>query len=234
MTLPDLIGLSIGALFTILVFSYIIGDNPLFRFTIHIFVGVSAGFAGAVALRNVVFPQLIFPVLRLIFSEAQGGDILVFVPLLLSILLLAKLSTNFSRLGNIAMAFLVGIGAAAAIGGAIIGTLLPQTQAAMGLLDLKALPEGTGMPVLIDFVGRIVALVGTLASLIYFHFGAQQQPPQSNAAPERFAFIESIGRIGHGFIAITFGVLFAGVFSAALTALIERVAFLWDYIQLFM
>jgi predicted membrane protein len=39
----DLIWGIIGFLLSILVFSYLIGDNPLFRFAIHLFIGVSAG-----------------------------------------------------------------------------------------------------------------------------------------------------------------------------------------------
>lgn len=43
--------------------------------------------------------------------------------------------------------------------------------------------------------------------------------------------IQILGRIGQVFIAITLGALFAGVLSAALAALIERLAFLINVIK---
>ena len=66
-------------------------------------------------------------------------------------------------------------------------------------------------------------LGGTLATLAYFNFGAREkrkrEPGRSNLAAV-FAFIGQI------FIAITLGAVFAGVLTAAITALIERMDFI--------
>jgi hypothetical protein len=40
-----------------------------------------------------------------------------------------------------------------------------------------------------------------------------------------------MARVGKVFIAIAFGVLFAGVYSAALMALVERLYFIVDYLK---
>jgi hypothetical protein len=61
-------------------------------------------------------------------------------------------------------------------------------------------------------------LVGTISTLVYFHFGAKPGPE----GPVRSKLVVILGAIGQAFIAITFGVLFAGVYAAALTALIQR------------
>jgi hypothetical protein len=45
--------------------------------------------------------------------------------------------------------------------------------------------------------------------------------------------IEALGAMGQGFIAVTFGLLFAGVYMAALTAFIERVHASWSFFRLF-
>ena len=45
MDLADWIGALFGFILTLVVFSYLIGDNPVFRLTLHLFIGVSAGFA---------------------------------------------------------------------------------------------------------------------------------------------------------------------------------------------
>ncbi len=90
----DLLGTLVGLVLTLFVFSYLLGDNAVFRFTIHLFVGVSAGLAAAVALRNVVVPHLLLPVMD--FSEPLEW-LWSFLPFLLGLLLLAKLSPRRLR-----------------------------------------------------------------------------------------------------------------------------------------
>jgi hypothetical protein len=61
-------------------------------------------------------------------------------------------------------------------------------------------------------------LIGTITSLAYFHFGAISTP----GGPRRLRLVRILGRVGQVFVAITLGVIFAGVFTAAMTAWIER------------
>lgn len=75
----DLIMASVSFLFTLMVLSYLMGDNPLFRLAIHIFIGVSAGYAAAVAWHQVLSPKLIQPLL----SGGLLESTLFIVPLLL-------------------------------------------------------------------------------------------------------------------------------------------------------
>ena len=110
--------------------------------------------------------------------------------------------------------FLVGVGAAAAVGGAVLGTLFPQIEAAANLVDLE-----TG-----------IALLGTVFTLVYFQFSVRAAPDET---PQRNQIVEVIGWGGQAFIAVTFGVIFAGVYTAALTALIERVGSVLGFINLF-
>ena len=57
----DLITGGLGFLFTVLIFSYLLGDNPLFRIGTYIFVGVTAGYVAAVAMWQVIYPRLLYP-----------------------------------------------------------------------------------------------------------------------------------------------------------------------------
>ena len=200
-----------GLILTLMVFSYLIGDNPLFRFAISLFIGVTSGYAATVVWHYVLVPKL--------FS--QLGNInqlfLLIVPLILSISLLAKLSPRISWLGNFAMAVLVGVGAAAAVGGALVGTLLPQAQAAMNAFDLSS----TGGNPLAKFFEGTVMLLGTVLTLASFQFTVGRAP---DGTAKRNLLFEGIAGVGRLFIAITLGVLFAGVYVAALTAMIERLS----------
>jgi hypothetical protein len=45
-----------GMVFTLMIFSYVIGDNFLFRLALYIFTGVSAGYIASVAWWQVLLP----------------------------------------------------------------------------------------------------------------------------------------------------------------------------------
>jgi hypothetical protein len=225
LTLSDLVGALISFTFTIIIFSYILGDNPLFRLVTHIFIGVAAGFAAGMIFYNVFLNQLIFP-----FIEKPAATYLfVIPPLLMGIGLLAKLFPQVARFGNPVMAYLVGVGAATAIGGAVLGTVFPQIGGLASLFDLQAVLSGSANIVTILAKGLLI-LVGTAATLAYFQFGVKSSPSQMGAQ----SWMDILRLIGKVFIAITFGFIFAGVYSAALTALIERGNFIVTMLQQFL
>jgi hypothetical protein len=203
----------VSFLLTLLILSFILGDNPLFRAAAYLFVGISAGYAVVLLFYHILVPQLVYPII--------GGNWLVAVPLALGLLLIFRLVPSLSRVGNYSMAYLVGAAAAVAIGGAVLGTLLPQTRGAINAFGPSA-AQPAGSPAL-PLVDALVMLVGTLTTLAYFQFSARTRP---NQAPARPPAVEAVARIGRVFIAITLGSLFAGVLAAALMALIERLSFI--------
>lgn len=212
----DLITGVIGFLLTLMVLSYLIGDNPLFRFANYLFVGVSAGYVALVAWTQVLVPGLFNPLL----TQAWPANGLYLVPLFLFVLMLMKVSPRLARLGGPAIGYVAGVGAAVAVGGAIFGTLFPQTMAAAEPFDVST--GGLGQALLNgSILNGILLLLGTVTTLAYFHFGARRKP---DGTVRRNGLINIIAWIGQVFVAVTFGVLFAGVYSAALTALIERIS----------
>lgn len=222
---PDLIAGVISFLFTILIFSYLIGDNPLFRIAVYIFVGVSAGYVAAVAFWQVIVPRLVYPlVFGSIYEQAFAA-----IPLLGAVFIFMKISPRMAGMARLTMAFLVGAGAAVILAGAVIGTLIPQMEATINFFDLNAAAArniGLG-----EAVGNgSIILAGTIFSLIYFHFGAS---PKADGSMHRFGLIELAAWVGRIFIGITLGAIFAGVYAAALTALIERIASLINFFNLF-
>jgi len=222
MSLPDLVGSILGFSLTLMVFSYVFGDNALFRATIHLFIGAAAGYAAVVAWYNVTWPQLFLPLIL----GSQSERLYALFPLVLSGLLLFKISPRLSGYGSPAVAYLVGVGAAVAIGGAVLGTIFPQTLATINLLDLEAIRQSGETPLWLLIQGLLIIL-GTVTTLAYFHFGARQK---LDGSAKRAEWIEILALIGQVFIAITLGVVLAGVFTSALTALIERVNYIADFI----
>jgi hypothetical protein len=219
--LTDFIGLSLGFLLTILIFSYLMGDNPFFRLAIHIFIGVSAAYVAIITVNNVLIPRLILPIL----NGSPGERLLSIILLIPSLFLFFKV-TPLRRAGNWVVAILVGIGAAASIGGAVTGTLFPQILGTINSVDPSAYAVTTSR--WDQAINGLIIVIGTLTTLIYFHFGTQDIPGQSN---ERLPFIETISKVGKVFLAITFGALYAGVYLSALAALVERLSFIWDFLN---
>ena len=117
------------------------------------------------------------------------------------------------------MALLVGVGAATALSGAVIGTLIPQSKATMNVFV---------SPTFFQLIEGFVMLAGTVLTLIYFQFSAKRMP---DGSVKRNIFIEILAWGGRVFIAITFGVLFAGVYMAALTAMLERLSSLINFVK---
>jgi hypothetical protein len=212
----------IGLVLTLMVFSYLIGDSPLFRIAIYLFIGVSSGYAAAVIVRSVLLPKL-----SLLQTNDFNQLILGIIPLLLSVTVLAKLSQRIAWIGNVAMALLVGVGAAVAIGGALIGTLVPQAGAAMNAFDLRS--AGTFNP-FVKLIEGTVMLVGTVLTLASFQFSRGRA---ADGTLKRNAILEGAAWFGRIFVAITLGVLFAGVYVAALTAMIERLSSIINFTRQF-
>ncbi len=212
----DLIAGVIAFLFTLMILSYLIGDNPLFRVAIYIFIGVSAGYVAVVAFWQVLWPDLILPLIR----GASAQRAILLVPLVLSGLLLMKAWPSLSRLGTPAMGLLVGVGSAVALGGAVIGTIIPQVNATISGFSPS---KFTSLEAPFD---ALVILAGVIATLVYFHFGARAT---ADGSVRRFQVIEVTALVGSIFVAMALGMLFAGVYSAALTALVSRLYFLGSF-----
>jgi hypothetical protein len=204
-----------GFIFTVLILSYLLGDNPLFRVGIYLFIGISVGYVLSVTWHQVIWPQLIQPMISgAVFRDVQQA-FLIFT-LLGSVLLLVKIFPRLSGLGQLPTALLVGVGAAVAVGGAILGTLIPQVEATINAFDLRIARTNA----FFALFNGVLVLIGILGTLAYFQFGARKR---EDGTVRRNALIEALTWIGRIYIAISFGVLFAGVYLAALTAFISRV-----------
>ena len=210
----DLIGGVLVFVLTIALLSSLIGDNPIYRVALHIFIGVSVGYIALVVIYQALLPRLFAPLI----SGASQGNWLVFglalIPLLLFILLLLRLSPRFRGLGNLAVAFMIGVGTAVAIGGAVTGTLIPQVQSTYSIRG--------------DFLSGVIVLIGTVATLIYFQFWMRGRAATGDA--ERVALIRYAGYVGQGFLMLTLGVIYGGMILSGMAILSERLMALYGWL----
>lgn len=202
----DIISMVLSFFFTIFILSYVVGDSPLFRLAVHVFIGVTAGYVFAVVLRQVFFAKLFMPMLT---DSSQIGFLIV--PTVLGMLLMTKMFSSIEWIGRPVVAFMVGVGTATAIAGAILGTLFPQIGASA---EMFALGQGG---VLQLFSGAFI-LIGTIFTLAYFQFTVK-----AGTGGQRGRIGTIVATVGQVFIAITLGAIFAGVLAAALTAFVGSI-----------
>ncbi len=87
----DLIAGIIAFIFTVMIFSYLIGDNPLYRIASYFFVGVSAGY-----IASVVFWQVLVPRISPVLSSEPDKQISALVSLTIVVLILLKIWPRLS------------------------------------------------------------------------------------------------------------------------------------------
>lgn len=199
--MSDTTGILIGFVLTLLIFSYLLGDNPLYRLAVHVLVGVSAAYAAVIVLRDVLQP-----VYRQISADPTAtSSVLWLIPIFLAFLLALRGLQAGAWFGSLSLAFLVGVGAAVALVGAITGTLLPQVTAVSNTA----------------ITGLITAVL-TISVLLSFRFTGQAGEDGEWHPP---LWQRIINQIGHAVLMITFGVLFANVLNTSLVLLTEHVSF---------
>ncbi len=220
--------------FSVLLYLFI-GDNPLFRIVSYLFIGVVSGYIVVLILFQVLAPRLLLLL--------ESGDLTLLaiglVPFLLGALLFFKLWPRTSSIGSISMAILVGVGAAVTVGGAIFGTLFGQIRSTFALFPSLGALAGNVVDNGFLLLEGLFVLIGTVATLAYFQFGARARGTAAGAAAvdaagaasataRRGVWLEALAWAGQIFIGITLGAIFAGVYSAAITALIERIDFIFS------
>ncbi len=213
----ELIGTIIAASLTLMVFSYIIGDNVLSRLASHIFVGVAVGYAIIVVWHGVFYPAL-----------SSGSLISVFPALILCFLLIFKIRPTqggvTNVLGSLALAFVLGVGAALAIGGALFGILLPQTSALASLsLNPGDYPDTENEVGLVVWLNNIIIVLGAVGTFFYFTFAVRAQ---GFLGGFREGFVRFWAGMGRLMLIFTLGALFASAFSSRVALLIARLQFL--------
>lgn len=201
----------VAIVLTLLVLSRIAGDNPLFRVAQYLFVGTSLGLAFVVA-----YHQVLRPTIAGVLSDDPMTTTAYLAPLVLGLLLLPRLSAGnrLSWLANVPLALIFGVGAALAVGGAIIGTLLPQM-----LESARFSGETTA-----QLAGSIIVVVGTILILSSFYYTVPRETRGGK-------YVAAATVIGHWVLMVAFGFFFAGALQSYTSALIERLDFVVGWVR---
>lgn len=218
--------------FTLMIYSFLYKDNPLFKLGEYIYVGLTAGYGLCYAWFMVVWPDLINPLSRVI-SAAFGKTldkplesyetIWLIVPLILGIFMLARFSAKISWLSRYSFAFIMGAASGMAIPLVISANIFKQMvptlqplwnndnmtllQTAFQTNDISII-LGSVITVLSPFI----ILIGVITVLIYFFFSMEHK-----------GIVNIVARIGIFYMMVAFGAAFGYTVMARESLAIGRI-----------
>jgi len=206
-------GLVLGAVLTLMIFSYLLGDNLLYRLALHLFIGALMGYSFGIVLREIFILKVL--------AQLVGKEYIMVAPLTLGILLLIKGLPRHAYIGNFSVAYLVGVGTAVALSGALLGTLVPQIGATGRALSPASLASFRAGP-----LDGLLIVVGTICTLMAFNFTVPRKQRGLTGVWTRG--VRALAWVGRVFLTFAFGVAFAGALTASLSIFIGRIQHLID------
>ncbi|QDV52106.1 hypothetical protein [Gimesia fumaroli] len=221
-SLSRTIGLWVAAFCTLAIFSFLYGDNPLYKFTESVFVGVSAGYAMVVAFWTEIvtnlFAKLLPGLARISFfpDMEEGAQVswLYLVPLVLSVLLLWRLAPKGNWIARWPLAFFIG----ATAGIRLISYLEADF---VGQIQNTIMPfivfDSKGSFLWIESLRNSIVIVGVLSCMVYFFFSIEHE-----------GIVKYISRLGVWFLMVTFGASFAYTVMGRIALLSGRLNFLFN------
>jgi hypothetical protein len=215
------VGIWVGALLTLCVFSFLYRDNPFYKFAEHLFVGVSAGYFIILRFWTVIVTNLWNP-LRESFSgigvnpenhgmfAAEQGDYRgwLLIPGLLGLLLFARLFSRVSWVSRWSLALIIGAYAGLKTTGFAQGDFVAQVEGSLQ-------PLWTGE--LASSLNAILFTVGLLTSLLFFFYSREHR-----------GALGVLSRIGIIFLMVSFGAGYGYTVMSRVSLLIGRFQFLLE------
>ncbi len=209
----QIIGIWVAALLTLAIYSFLYGDNPVYKVAEHIFVGISAAYGAALTYHLAIIPKLYNPLFRPdLVPEADGPQYVLIIPGVLGLLIFSRFVPRYDWLSRWPIAFIMGLYAGLSIPRVIQTNILKQVLATIA----PVLPVDAGGEYLV-FSGfeNLLLVVGVVCTLAYFYF----------SLPHRGA-LGGMSRVGIWFLMIGFGAGFGNTVMARISLLIGRVQFL--------
>jgi hypothetical protein len=211
----------LGALLTLMIFSFLYKDNPFYKFAEHLFVGVSAAYWMVIGIWTTLMPNLV----ARIWPSAVRGIVNMpedarpqyhfIIPAVFGILMLTRLVEKISWFSRWAMAFVIGYAAGTNFTrylqsdfvGQIYNTMLPLIVKTNGGIAIGAI------------ISSVVLLVGVICALIYFFF-----------SKEHTGAFGAASRLGIWFLMVTFGAAFGYTVMARISLLTGRMQYLGEWL----
>lgn len=223
--------ITIAAFLTLAIFSFLYADNPFYKFAEHLFVGVSAAFWMTMGFWSTIVGNLIPRLsegLSNFFAvpyDPEARNLFYFIPVVLGILLLMRLSPKTGWIARWPLAFIVGTTAGFNFIRYLRSDFIEQVSSTFVplLVDWQGIGHffsnlslnATGQFVLM--VSNWVIFIGVVCGLIYFFFSKEHKGAFGTAS-----------RMGIWVLMLTFGASFGYTVMGRISLLVGRITFLFD------
>ena len=210
----------IGGIATLAIYSFLIKENPFYRFFEHLFIGIAAGFLPVFTVKFFVWPKIIEPLFGLDIVAFPDGtfsheynplNLLYIAPACFGLLYYTVYTKRFSWMVKLVIGFSLGASAGLSFKG-FFAENLPQLYASFK--PLVVFTDGT-----ISWWGsfqNIFFIYTLLAVMFYFFFTFKSESKGAVA----------ISTSGRWLMMVCFGSFFGSTVMARLALLVERIQFL--------
>ncbi len=208
----------IAAFLTLGIISFLYKDNPWYKLSEAIFVGISAGYWFVVLFWDNIYGKFWVGVFPPDVVDEAGNfvshgvpDYALIVGAVLGVLMLARLLPGVGWISRWPLAFIVGCTSGLYLMNYFSSNIMRQVQGT--IIPLFGIGYGASV---YEIIGNIVIVGGTFAGLVYFFFSKEH----------RGAF-GATAKVGIWVIMITFGASFGYTVMSRMSLLIGRIDFLF-------
>lgn len=210
----------IGGFGTLAIFSFLVKENPYYRFFEHLYIGIAAGLVSVLTIKNMVWPRVIEPMLGWDISYYPDGTptkeydsyyLLYLIPMVFGLFYYFIFSKRYSWLAKLAIGFSLGISGGLAFKG-FFNLTFPQIYTSFK--PLVVFTDGS-----FSWGGSLtnIVFVLTLLSVMYYFFFSFRN--QSRV-------LEKVSYGGRWLMMVCCGAYFGSTVMARMALLVERLQFL--------
>lgn len=196
----------IAAFLTLGIFSFLYKDNPWYKFTEAVFVGISAGYWVVVLFWDNFYGK---------FWVGKENEPMLWVGAILGLMMLMRLVPKIGWISRWPLAFIVGATSGLWMMNYFASNIMVQVQGT--IIPLFSTEFGAGYNSgFAAFISSLVIFIGTFTGLVYFFFSKEHKG------------IYAVGaKVGIFFLMITFGAAFGYTVMSRMSLLIGRIDFLF-------
>ncbi len=206
---------------TLGIYSFLIRENPVFRFFEHLFIGIAAGFLPLLTIKNLLWPKIFEPMLgynRVVFPDGfvyqsyQPLYLGYLVPVAIGLLYYTVFSPKWSWLSRVVIGLTLGFSAGLEFKG-FFAEMIPQISSS--LRPLVVFSESGAFSWQESF-SNIFFITTLLLVMWYFVFSFRRESTSAAGLTTSARWL----------MMICFGAFFGSTVMARMALLVERMNFL--------
>ena len=221
--------ITFAAFLTLAILSFLYKDNPIYKFAEHLYVGVSAAYWMSLGFWTTLVANLFPRVSQNLSSWFQvdfiGYQYHFYIPPILGVILLMRLSPKGGWISRWALAFIVGTTAGLNLPRFLRSDFIEQISSTMlpilvnwrGFGDFFSNFSLAASGQFVAIVSNFLIVMGVLCGIIYFFFSKEHKGAFGAAS-----------RFGIWILMITFGASFGYTVMGRISLLVGRITFLFD------